>query len=177
MFLLQNEPWIDTDWQVAWFSALHNSWQPLKPSSPLGVPTSSPVLWEIFLEPPAHRGCFFLCSPMPLSVLSTCLICILVTIHCCCCSVAQLILTLCDPMNCSRPDFAVFHCLPEFAQTLVHWVGDGIQPAHPVVRFSSHLQSFPTSGSFSLSRSLHQVAKVLKLQHQSFQWIFRVDFL
>ena len=45
-----------------------------------------------------------------------------------------------------------------------------------VIPFSSHLQSFPTSGSFPMS-SLHQVAKVLELQlqHQSFQWIFRID--
>ena len=46
-----------------------------------------------------------------------------------------------------------------------------------VVPFSSYLQSFPASGSFLMSWFLHQVAKVLKLQHQSFQWIFRTDFL
>ena len=46
-----------------------------------------------------------------------------------------------------------------------------------VVPFSSRLQSFPASGSFKWVSSLHQVAKVLELQHQSFQWIFRVDFL
>ena len=48
-----------------------------------------------------------------------------------------------------------------------------------VVPFSSHLQSFPASGSFKWVRSLHQVDKVLEfqLQHQSFQWIFRTDFL
>ena len=47
-----------------------------------------------------------------------------------------------------------------------------------VVPFSSRLQSFPASGSFPVSSS-HQVAKVLEfqLQHQSFQWIFRTDFL
>ena len=46
-----------------------------------------------------------------------------------------------------------------------------------VVPFSSCLQSFPASGSFPISSS-HQVAQVLELQlqHQSFQWIFRVDF-
>ena len=43
--------------------------------------------------------------------------------------------------------------------------------------FSFCLQSFPESGSFPVG-SLHQVAKVLELQlqHQSFQWIIRVDF-
>ena len=48
-----------------------------------------------------------------------------------------------------------------------------------VVPFSSCLQSFPASGSFPVVSSLHQVAKGLELQiqQQSFQWIFRVDFL
>ena len=49
----------------------------------------------------------------------------------------------------------------------------------PVVPFSFHLQSFPASGSFQWVSPSHQVAKVLEfqLQHQSFQWIFRTDFL
>ena len=48
-----------------------------------------------------------------------------------------------------------------------------------VIPVSSCLQSFPASGSFQWVSSLHQVAKVLELQlqHQSFQWIFRTDFL
>ena len=50
-----------------------------------------------------------------------------------------------------------------------------------VVPFTSHLQSFPASGSFhmSLFSSSHQVTKVLEfqLQHQSFQWAFRTDLL
>ena len=48
-----------------------------------------------------------------------------------------------------------------------------------VVPFSSCLQSFPASGSFEWVSSLHQVARVLEfqLQHQSFQWTFRTDFL
>ena len=35
-------------------------------------------------------------------------------------SVAQPCLTLCDPVNCSMPDFPVHHQLPEFTQTHVH---------------------------------------------------------
>ena len=48
-----------------------------------------------------------------------------------------------------------------------------------VIPFSFHLQSFPASGSFQRVSSPHQVAKVLEFQfqHQSFQWIFRTDFL
>ena len=34
--------------------------------------------------------------------------------------VAQLNLTLCDPMDCSTPGFPVLHHLPELAQTHVH---------------------------------------------------------
>ena len=49
------------------------------------------------------------------------------------CSVAKSSLTVFDPMDCSMPGFAVLHCLPEFAQTHVHWVGDAIQPSHPLL--------------------------------------------
>ena len=44
----------------------------------------------------------------------------------CCCSVAQSCPTLCNPMDCSMPDFHILHCLLEFAQIYVHWVGDAI---------------------------------------------------
>ena len=50
-----------------------------------------------------------------------------------CCLVAKLRPTLCDPMNCSIPDFPVLHHLPESAQTHVHGVGDAIQPSHPLL--------------------------------------------
>ena len=46
------------------------------------------------------------------------------------------------------------------------------------VPFSSHLQSFPASGSFPMSQFFNKAVKVLEfqVQHQSFQWIFRTDF-
>ena len=47
-------------------------------------------------------------------------------------SVAQLCLTLCDPMNCSTPGLPVHHQLLEFTQTHVHRVSDAIQPSHPL---------------------------------------------
>ena len=90
----------------------------------------------------------------------------------CCCSVTRSCLTLCDPMNSSTPGFPVLHCLPEFAQTHVHRVGDAIQPSHPLsppsppaLNLSQH------QGLFQRVNSLHQVAKLLEfqLQHQSFQ--------
>ena len=93
-------------------------------------------------------------------------------------SVAQSCLNLCDPMKCSRPGIPVHHQLPEFTQTHVHWVGDAIQPSHPL--------SFPSPPTFNLSQhqglfkwvsSSHQVAKILEfqLQHQSFHWTPRTD--
>ena len=50
----------------------------------------------------------------------------------CCCSVAQLCLTLCDPVDCSMTGFPVLHYLPEFAQTHVLWDSDAMQPSHPL---------------------------------------------
>ena len=47
-------------------------------------------------------------------------------------SVAQSCPTLCDPMNRSTPDLPVHHQLLEFTQTHIHWVGDAIQPSHPL---------------------------------------------
>ena len=99
--------------------------------------------------------------------------------HCWFCLVAKSCLTLCNPKDCILPGFPVLHHLPEFAQTHVHWVGDAIESSYPLPH--------PSPFAFNLSQhhdffqwlgSSHQVAKILlKLQHQSFQWIFRVDFL
>ena len=94
-------------------------------------------------------------------------------------SVRQSCLTLCDPMDYSMPGLPVHHQLPEFIQTHVHWVGDAIQPSHPLS--ASSLLTFNLSqhqGLFKWVSSLHQVAKVLEcqLQHQSFQWTPRTDF-
>ena len=95
-------------------------------------------------------------------------------------SVAQSCLTLCDPMNCSMPGLPVHHQLLESTQTHVHWVGDAIQPSHPLS--SPSLPAFSPSqhqGLFKWVSSSHQVAKVLEfeLQHQSFQWILMTDLL
>ena len=55
------------------------------------------------------------------------------TALCCCCSVTQPHPTLCDPGDCSMPGFPVLNYLPEFAQTLVHCVGDGSQPSRALL--------------------------------------------
>ena len=55
-------------------------------------------------------------------------------------------------MDCSTPGLHVHHQLPEFTQTHLHWVGDAIQPSHPVVPFSSCPQSLPASEPFPMSQ-------------------------
>ena len=67
-------------------------------------------------------------------------------------------------MNFSTPSSSVPHYLLEFAQIHVHWVDDTIYPPQH-------------QGLFQWLSSSHQVAKVLELQHQSFQYIFKADFL
>ena len=102
--------------------------------------------------------------------------------HCllyCCCSVTKSCPALCDPMDCSTPGFPVLHYLPEFAPIHVHWISDAIQPSHPL-SLSSPFAFNPSQHQNPLQWvcSSHKVAKVLEtqLQHQSFQWVFRVDF-
>ena len=95
-------------------------------------------------------------------------------------SVAQSCPTLCDPMNRSMPGLPVHHQLLEFTQTYVNWVGDAIQPSHPLSSPSPPtLNLSQHQGLFKWVSSLHQVAKVLEfqLQHQSFQWTPRTDLL
>ena len=88
-------------------------------------------------------------------------------------SVAQSCPTLCNPMNRSTPGLPVLHQLPEFTDTHVHWVGDAIQPSHPLSSPSPPaLNLSQHQGLFKWVSSSHQVAKVLEfqLQYQSFQW-------
>ena len=95
-------------------------------------------------------------------------------------SVTQSCPTLCDPMNRSTPGLPVHHQLPEFTQTHVHWVGDAIQPSHPLSSPSPPALNLSQHQSlFKWVSSSHQVAKVLEfqIQHQSFQWTPRTDFL
>ena len=79
-------------------------------------------------------------------------------------------------MDCSTPGFPGLHCIPEFAQT---HVSDAIQPSHPLSPPSTAFSLSQHQGLFQWVGPSHQVARVLELQlqHQSFQWIFRVDFL
>ena len=108
------------------------------------------------------------------------------------CSVAKSCTSPCDLMDCSTPDFPSFphglqhtrerwieihHYLLEFAETHVHWVSDDIQSSHPLsppsppgLSLSQHQSLFQWVGS------LCQVAKVLELQRQSFQWWWFIHY-
>ena len=97
----------------------------------------------------------------------------------CCCSVTKSCLTVSlqpHGLHHARlpcPSLSLRACSNSYP--LSHW-------CHP----TSHPLSLPSPPTFNLSQhqglfywvsSSHQVTKVLELQHQSFQWIFRVDFL
>ena len=72
--------------------------------------------------------------------------------YCYCCSIAKLCLIRCDSMDCNMPSLLVPQHLPEFTQTHVHWVGEAVQPCHPL--------SSPSPPAFNLS------------QHQGlFKWV------
>ena len=95
-------------------------------------------------------------------------------------SVTQSCPTLWDPMSHRMPGLPVHHQLPESTQTYVHWIGDAIQTSRPLSSPSPPaLNRSVHQGLFQWASSLHQVAKVLEfqLQHQSFQWTPRTDFL
>ena len=75
-------------------------------------------------------------------------------------SVTQSCPTLCNPMACSTPGLPVHDQLPEFTQTHVHRVGNGIQPSHPLSTPSPAFHLSQYQGLFQWVSSLHQVAKV-----------------
>ena len=79
-------------------------------------------------------------------------------------SVTQLCPTLCNPMDCSMPNFPVHHQFPELTQTHVHWVSDAIQLSHPM--------SYPSPPAFNLSQhqGSHQMVKVSVLPMNIQDW-------
>ena len=126
------------------------------------------LLWKIF-----YMSC---CIEVWILLLFMMIRCIVVYY---CCSVTKSCLTICDPMDCSTPGSSVLHYFREFANIHVHWASDGTQPSRPLSPSSPAFSLSQHQGLFQWVGFLHQVTKVLELQHQhqSFQWIFRVDFL
>ena len=89
-----------------------------------------------------------------------------------------------NPKDCSTPGFPVLHYLLEFVLTHVHWVSDAIQPSYPLLppsppalSLSQHQGFFPVSQLLADSLPSGSQIVELQLQHQFFQFIFRVDFL
>ena len=98
-------------------------------------------------------------------------------------SVTMSYLTLCDPMDCSKPGFPVLHYCLEFAQIHVHWVADIIQPSHPLspsslpaLNLSQHQGFFQWVGSLhpmdcsTLGFPVHHWLPELFQIHPSSQW-------
>ena len=103
-----------------------------------------------------------------LSILYTCLSIFLLLFSC---------LTFCDPMDCSTPGFPVLHYLPEFAQTHIFWVGDAIQPSHPLSPPSPPALNLPQhQGLFQWVSSLVKLLE-LQLQHQSYLPILSIHII
>ena len=71
-----------------------------------------------------------------------------------------------DPMDCSTPGLLVHHQLPEFTHTHIHWVGDAIQPSHPL--------SSPSPSAFNLSQ--HQGLFIwVSSSHQYYSFSFSIS--
>ena len=98
-------------------------------------------------------------------------------LFCCSISPVWIFATPCTAPHC----LLVLHYLLKFALTHVHvhWVNDAIHPSYPLLPPSPVLSLSQHQGLFQWVGSSHQVAKFLELhlQHQSFQWIFKVYIL
>ena len=130
-------------------------------------------------------NCIIFCYPVTRGKHENSAFCTLVTVLCGSCSgsVSKWCPALFNPRDCRMAGLPVLHYLLEATQTHVLWVGDAIQPSHPLsspfppaFNFPQH-QGLGWLGHQWLG-SLHEVAKVLELQvqHQSFQRILRIDF-
>ena len=87
-------------------------------------------------------------------------------------------------MDCSTPGLLVHYQLPDFSQTHVHWVGDAIQPSHPLSSPSPPALNLSQHQSlFQWVNSSQEVAKVLEFQldispnEQAGLISFRMDWL
>ena len=154
-----------------------------KSSDPLAPSPQPPKTCKLFL--PGMRGCFCLLlkdtcptsSPTfpPCSYRGWFHILSLIALFSC--SVAKSCPTLCNPVDCSTPGFPVLHwSWSSLKLVFIEWVmpSNHLLLCRPLLLLSM----FPSIRVSKWVCSLHQGAKVLKfqLQHQSFQWIFRVDF-
>ena len=94
-------------------------------------------------------------------------------------SVTQLCPTHCNLLDHSRPGLLAHHQLPELSTLMTIALvmpSNHLILCHPLILLPS---IFPSIRVISNESVFHQVAKLLEflLQHQSFQWTFRTDFL
>ena len=96
---------------------------------------------------------------------------------CCCCSVAKQVLILCDTMDCSAPGFTISRSSLKLMSI------ESMMPSNHLILCCPllfPLSIFPSIRVFSNELAVCiKVATVLELQiqHHSFQWIFKIDFL
>ena len=101
----------------------------------------------------------------------------------CCCLVAKLWSTLCNPIKCSTLGFpSVLHYLPEFAQIHAHWVSDAIQPSfilcHPLLLLPSIFPSikvFPNEWALCIRWPKYQSFSFSPSNEYSGLISFRID--
>ena len=99
------------------------------------------VLVNCFKDIPTtpYSGCLFqMMTSLYLGVMECFLLAVIASVQ-----FSHSVMSDCDPMDCSMPDFPVHHQYAELAQTHVHWVGDAIQSSHPL--------STPSPPAFNLS--------------------------
>ena len=88
------------------------------------------------------------------------------------CSVTKSRPTLCDSMHCSRDRLLCLLLSPGACSNSSHWVGDAIQPSHPLT--SPSPTAFNLSqhqGLFKWISSSHQVAEVLEFRFSISPWM------
>ena len=79
-------------------------------------------------------------------------------------SVAHSCPTLREPLDCSTPGLPVHHQFPGLTQSHVRWVGDAIQPSHPLSSPSPFFNLPQHQSLFKWVSPSHQVAKVSEFQ-------------
>ena len=125
------------------------------------------LLWVLFTEVGYFSGSLASCNIIYF------FICLAVLSGFSISSVAQSCLSLCDPMDCSRPGTPVHHQIPVYSNSCPLC----LTISSSVVSFSARLQPLPASGSFQMSWFFTSGGQILEfqLQHQSFQWMFSFD--
>ena len=154
-----------TPWEDKWPRI--NSWSFWMRHMPMSM-----VPWALSTDPslplpkrslPQVEGIFMLREPRFLLI--------------CCCSIPKSCPTLCDPWTAAHQaslSFTIFQSLLKLMSIELVMPSNHLilsSPSPPARNLSQN------QGLFQWVGSSHLVAKVLELQHQSFQWIFKVDFL